>query len=152
MDNNTAIKNLIASFLEKMNINGKVEVVEGVDSPVFSIATDEARLLIGENGQGLFSLSHILKKITYKIYSEQNKEMPHFSLDVNGYYAKKINDLKEEAKMSAQRAAFLKKEIILEPMNSFERRVIHLALSEYPNIKTESVGEGIERKIIIKPM
>ena len=146
------IKSLIESVLDKMGINAGIEIVKGIDFPIFTIVTDEAGILIGENGQNLFSLSHVLKKMTGKAFKDANKEMPQFSIDVNGYYTKKINDLKESAKMSAQRARFFKKEIILEPMNAFERKMVHLALSECPDIKTESVGEGNERKIVVKPI
>ncbi len=147
-----AIKNITESFLEKMGINGTIEIVSGVDYPVFTITTNEAGILIGENGQNLFSFSHILKKMAYKIFKDKNKEMPPFSLDVNGYYSKKINNLKEVAKMNAQRVRFFKKEVEFEPMNSFERRIIHTVLSEYPDIKTESMGDGENRKVVIKPV
>ena len=132
-----AIKNLIESILEKMGIEAIVEFTEEIDIPVFSIKTNEAGILIGDGGRNLLSFYHIIKKITQKQFKE--KDVPQFSLDVNGYYAKKLNGLKEVAKMGAQRALFFKKEVILEPMNAFERRVVHTSLQEYPDIKTESV-------------
>ena len=97
-------------------------------------------------------MSHILKKIAGKIFESENKEPPAFILDVNGYYSKRINNLKEMAKMGAERARFFKKEVALDPMNAFERRIVHMVLSEFTDIKTESVGiEGIDRRIVIKP-
>lgn len=141
------IKLLIESILEKMGIEGSVDFTKGADSPFFIVKTNEAGILIGEGGKNLLSLSHILKKIIIKNFENP----PQFSLDINGYYTKRINDLKETAKMSAQRARFFKKEIELEPMNAFERRIVHECLGEYPDIKTESVGvEGRDRRIVIK--
>lgn len=141
------IKLLIELILGKMGIEGNVNFAEGSDLPFFVIKTNEAGILIGEGGRNLLSLSHILKKIIIKNFENP----PQFSLDINGYYIKKINDLKETAKMGAQRARFFKKEIELEPMNAFERRIIHECLGEYPDIKTSSVGvEGRDRRIVIK--
>lgn len=146
------IKSLIESILEKMDIEANVDFVEGIEIPVFLIQTDEAGILIGEGGNNLFSLSHILKKMAGKIFENQNKEIPAFTLDVNGYYSKRINILKETAKMGAERVRFFKKEVVLDPMNAFERRIVHMVLSEFPDIKTESVGiEGRDRRIVIKP-
>lgn len=141
------IKSLIESILEKMGIEGNVNFINGVSLPLFAIETNEAGILIGEGGKNLSSLSHILKKIIIKNFENP----PQFSLDINGYYTKRINDLKEAAKMGAQRAKFFKKDIELDPMSAFERRVVHECLGEYSDIKTESVGiEGIDRRIIIK--
>ena len=147
------IQSLIESLLNKMGIDGDVAFMSGVDVPVFVIETSEAGILIGEGGKNLISLSHILRKITQKVFEEKEKEIPQFSLDVNGYYTKRINNLKEAAKMSAQRVLFFKKEIELDPMNAYERRIVHTVLGEYPDITTESVGEeGIDRRIVIKPV
>lgn len=149
-ENYNTIKSLIENFLDKMGVEGSVEFVDASDMPVFTIQTNEAGILIGEGGQNLFSLSHILKKITNNIFKEE--ESPEFLLDVNGYFVKKINGIKETARLGAQRARFFKKEVELEPMNGFERRAVHEALGEYPDIKTESVGvEGMDRRVVIKP-
>jgi len=146
------IHSLIESVLKKMDVEAKINLIQEADLPMFAVITDEAGILIGENGQNLLSLFHILKKMADKIFREKNQKTPLFSVDINRYYAKKINSLKETAKMNAQRVRFFKKEIILEPMNSFERRIIHTALSEYLDIKTESVGEGDDRQVVIKPI
>lgn len=146
------IKSLIESILEKMDVDASVDFVGEIDIPVFLIRTEDAGILIGEGGKNLFSLSHILKKIAGRIFEGKSKEIPAFTLDVNGYYSKRISNLKETAKMGAERARFFKKEVALDPMNAFERRIVHTVLSEYPDIRTESVGiEGRDRRIIIKP-
>ena len=53
--------------------------------------------------------------------------------------------------MGAQRVRYFKKDVTLEPMNAFDRRTVHLALQEYPDIITESTGAGEERRVVIKP-
>ncbi|OHA05983.1 MAG: hypothetical protein A2934_04020 [Candidatus Sungbacteria bacterium RIFCSPLOWO2_01_FULL_47_10] len=78
-------------------------------------------------------------------------EIPRFFLDVNGYRAGRLDELKEEARGVAKRVRLYRKEVRLRPMNSFERRVIHTALAEYPDIMTESIGDAERRAVVIKP-
>ena len=63
-----------------------------------------------------------------------------------------MEELQDIAKMHAQRVRYFKKEIIMQPMNSYERRIIHSALSAYPDIATQSVGDEPNRRIVIKPL
>lgn len=122
----------------------------------FLIKTREAGLLIGENGQNLSALNHVVKKIADRLLKDGSSEEPDqriiFSLDVNDYHAKKTEELKNLAHLSAQRVRYFKKEIAMKPMTSFERRVIHSVLAEYPDITTESTGEEPNRKVVIKPL
>ncbi len=145
------IKNLLEKILEKMTVEGEVNIIEDSECPHFIVKTREAGVLIGENGQHLAALNHVLKKICESELKKSNLELIHFFLDINDYQAKKNDDLKNLAKMVAQRVRYFKKEIELEPMSSYERRIIHAALAEHPDITTESRGEGAERRVVIKP-
>ncbi len=139
----------VKEFLAKMNIEAKVE--EGVigDSVAFLIRTDDAALLIGEDGQNLHALNYLARKLI-----ERKASVPeaYFLLDVNDYRRRHFDELKDVARMGAQRVRYFKKEVTLEPMSAFERRVVHLALQEYPDIVTESTGEGQERRVVIRPL
>ncbi len=146
------IKNAIETLLSKLSVKGEVEFMETTEGIRFLIKTYEGALLIGENGQNLLALNHIVKKIADKISGEEKKEEKIlFSLDVNDYQAKKIEDLKNLARLNAQRVRYFKKEITMNPMTSFERRVIHAVLTELPDITTESTGEEPNRRVVIKP-
>ena len=144
------IKSLLEQILEKLTVTGEVEILEDSETPCFIVRTREAGVLIGENGQHLVALNHLLKKLCESEFKRQNLEDVRFFLDINDYQAKKNEELKNLAKMTAQRVRYFKKEIELEPMSSYERRIIHAALTEYPDITTESKGEGLERRVIIK--
>ncbi len=147
------IKNIIEKILSKMNVSGIVSVVETIDGINFVIKTEEAGILIGENGQNLDALSHVIRKICHKYLNTDEENDPvHFFVDVNDYLAKKIEDLKVLAKMNAQKAIYFKKDIEMEPMPANERRIIHSVLTEHPNIKTESFGTGYLRRVVIKPL
>lgn len=145
------IKIIIEALLEKLKVRGEVEFMETGEGTRFLIKTYEGALLIGENGQNLLALNHLVKKIAEHDLSGGDDEKIIFSLDVNDYQAKKIDDLKNLARLNAQRVRYFKKEITLKPMTSFERRIIHAVLTESPDITTESVGEEPNRKVVIKP-
>lgn len=149
------IKTLIETLLEKLSIKGEVELIETGEGTRFLIKTREGALLIGENGQNLLALNHIVKKITEKTIKEseldENRGKIIFSLDINDYQAKKIEDLKNLARLNAQRVRYFKKEMALRPMTSFERRIVHAVLTECPDIITESTGEEPNRRVVIKP-
>ncbi len=72
-------------------------------------------------------------------------------MDINDYKKKKIQYLKELAKSIAEEVVLTQKEKILSPMPAYERRVIHLELSERKDIATESIGKEPERRVIIRP-
>lgn len=138
-------------MLEKMSLSGEVEISEFDENLNFLIKTREAGLLIGENGQNLIALAHLLKKMADVEFKKNNLEKIQFFIDVNGYQLKRIEELKNLARTHAQRVRYFKKEIMMDPMNAYERRIIHSVLTEYPDIITESTGEDPERCVVIKP-
>lgn len=146
------IESLLRDFLGKMTVTAEICVSNGDDCPQFVIKTDEAGILIGENGQNLAAINHIFKKVVEAEFRKAETELIPFLLDVNDYQAKKIEELKNLARMNAQRVRYFKKEIELEPMSSFERRIVHAVLTEYPDISTGSIGEGFDRHVVIKPL
>ena len=145
------IESLLHELLEKINISEyELEILKSQELPQFIIRTKEAGILIGEGGQHLLSLSYLLRKMADRKFEEMGVERILFFLDVNDYQAKKIRELKNLAKMTAQRVKYFKKEIELEPMPAYERRIIHSALTDDPDIVTESRGEEPNRRVVIK--
>lgn len=106
-----------------------------------------ANLLIGERGSTLGSLEHIVKKIVRQKHGTEYK----FTLDVNDYRVKRLDDLKQDVKTAAKEVRLYGKEVPLRSMSSFERRIVHLLLAEYPDIATESIGQEPNRMVVIKP-
>ncbi len=144
------IQEIIEAFLAKMTVGGEVEVMEKTDSQYFTIKTREAGILIGDNGQNLAAIGHLVKKMAEKAARDMGQEPIPFLLDVNDYQAKKIEEIKNLARMQAQRVRYFKKDIVMEPMNAYERRIVHATLTEYPDIKTESTGSEPARSVVIK--
>lgn len=112
-----------------------------------SIVLNEPQILIGEKGQTLFETQRLLKIILNK----KLQKVFYVNLDINDYKRKKTEYLREIAKDLANEVALTKKEKVLVPMSSYERRIVHAELSKRSDVITESSGQGIERHIIIKP-
>ena len=132
----------------QMGFDGEVQVLETTENLQFTVRTAEAGLLIGEGGENLIALNHLVRRMAEKKVGAVR--LP-FSVDVNAYQKQRREELKDLALMSAKRVRFFKKEVALRPMNSYERRIIHAALTEYPDIQTESQGEEPKRFVVIKP-
>jgi len=165
-----AIKQEIATLLEHMSFGKDIESVEthqgmtsrfsvrlgGGEEEERRVEEDEqmphgahsyVNMLIGEHGNNLSALEHILKKIIRKKYGSDEK----FTLDINDYRMKRLEDLKQDVKAAAKEVRLYQKEVPLRSMSAVERRIVHLLLAEYPDITTESVGQEPERKVVIKP-
>jgi len=145
-DSTEKIKNLLKDLLSKMGFQAEVEVFEG-ELTVYDILCDSASLLIGEDGRNIRSLEFLFKKITSKSLDGYDP----FVIDIDGYRRRKVEALKDEVKTFAQRVRIQGREMTLDPLPSFERRMVHMALAEYPDIVTESVGEEPNRRVVIKP-
>ena len=146
-----AIKKEISNFVEQMGFGSYLESVEdhqGTASRFCIRLNGEANMLIGEHGNNLVAIEHLLKKILKKRYNDEEK----FTLDINDYRMKRLEELKQDVKIAAKEVRTMHKEVPLRPMSSFERRIVHLLLAEYPDIATESTGEDPDRRVIIKPL
>ncbi len=142
------IKQITKEFFKKTSLDLEVYFLPIQDNTLsIEIKTSEPQILIGERGQTLADLQHILRAILRRT----TEELPYIDIDINDYKKKKIEYLKELAVFTADEVALSKKEKELSPMRAFERRIIHLELAERTDVVTESTGEEPERKIVIKP-
>lgn len=144
-----AIKKQVEEFFQKttFEINDVLVVLRG---GVFfvNIGTEHSKTLIGERGKTLAEIQHIIRGIIRK----QVKEDLFVEIDINNYKQIKNEKLRDVAEDIADEVSFYKKEKILPAMSPYERRIIHLALEKRPDIETESVGEGPDRRIVVKPV
>ncbi|MFH0969719.1 MAG: R3H domain-containing nucleic acid-binding protein [Patescibacteria group bacterium] len=110
--------------------------------------SEDSNLLIGQYGINLQAFQHIARLIIRKKLSD---EKVNFTLDVNSYRDQKNQSVIEQAKEAAQQAMNKGRVIIMKPMSAYERRLVHMELSKNEKVSTESVGEGENRKILVKP-
>ena len=142
------IKKTIKEFFEKTTFNVEVEVLPEKEGTVpISLKTEDPQILIGEGGQTLTEIQHLLKAILRRKITE----VFYIDLDINDYKKQKKEYLKELAISTADEVALSKKQKELPPMSAYERRIIHMELVERGDVVTESTGEGIERRLVIKP-
>ncbi|OHA03799.1 MAG: hypothetical protein A3C92_03960 [Candidatus Sungbacteria bacterium RIFCSPHIGHO2_02_FULL_53_17] len=125
----------------------EITAYQGTTSRIAVHIRGDARMLIGEHGANLAALEHILRKIVQKKFGVEQR----FSLDLNDYRMRRMEDLKQDVKSAAKEVRLYRRPVPLNPMSSFERRVVHLLLEEYPDITTESIGQDEERRVVIKP-
>jgi spoIIIJ-associated protein len=118
---------------------------------IFTIETDDARTLIGMHGDTIHAIDMLVKKMLEKrVPVPEGAEAPMFLVDVNDYRAKQIRDLQTKALMMAERARSFQYDVELTPMSAYERLIVHTTLQDAPNVKTESQGEGRNRRVVIK--
>jgi len=144
------IKKTAEEFFGKTTFEAEIEVLPEENQTVpINLKIEEPQILIGEGGQTLNEIQHLLKAILRR--KIDSKEMFYIDLDINNYKKKKTEYLKETARLAADEVSLSKKEKILAPMPAHERRIIHLELADRSDVISESIGEGEERRVIIKP-
>lgn len=146
-----AVKKSIKDIIDKMGFGSDfegVDVHQGAASRFSVRLHGRVNMLIGERGNNLIAFEHIVKKI---IGRQQGDDIPKFTIDINDYRVNRLEDLKQDVKTAAKEVRMYRREAPLRPMSSFERRIVHLLLAEYPDITTESIGDGQDRRVIIKP-
>jgi len=142
------IKKTVKEFFEKATLEVEIEFLSPEDLTLpINLKTEDPQILIGERGQTLFEIQHLLKAILKR----KIKENFYIDLDINDYKKQKIDYLKEMAESVADEVALTKKEKILFPMPAYERRIIHLELAGRQDVTTESIGKEPERQIVIRP-
>ncbi len=147
------IKETIEQILEHLSISARFKGVEEMNNGEivrFVVETEEPHLLIGENGKILMAFNHLVKKISEVHCARNNIEPMNFIVDVNNYQERRIQDIKNKAHIMAERARFFKSNVELIPMNPYERMIIHTLFSDSGDIETESIGNGRERRVVIK--
>lgn len=149
-------KEFIAQTVKKitgfMNLECHIEIKEELPNGsrimfIALYAPENARFLIGKNGQNLQAFEHLVKAVLLKNF----KEIGIISLDVNDYKKSRTSYLLDVAKHAVMKVRNTQKAEVLGPMPSHERRIVHMELASYPDIATESVGSEPQRRIIIKP-
>lgn len=136
-------------ILQHMEVSASVDIEPPVPGEmpgvILNIIGDDMGILIGRRGQTLSSLQQVVRLIV----SHRLKTWVPLNLDVEGYRRRRYASLKILAKHLGEQVLETGKSVTLEPMPSNERRIVHMALADFPGVTTVSVGEGEGRKVII---
>ena len=141
-------REIITSLLKMMNIDGSIgDLKEGETKVYVELESKNSGLIIGKRGKTLEALQFIVNLMVNKMTESEKKII----LDIESYRAKRERALKRLSREVATKVVRTGKPWTLEPMNPFERRLIHLTLQNDARVTTKSEGQGIYRKVKIMP-
>ena len=141
------IKEYLQKLLKDLGFTVNIEIKNKDEIPTYTIYSDNDALLIGKNGKNLKALSILTSQ---HLLNELGKNFK-FTIDINSYKEKREKSLENLAKRVAREVATTKIPVKLDSMNSYERRIIHNALTNNKQVYTESEGEEPNRYVVIKP-
>lgn len=144
--------NFIETLLRNMQLDAKATLTERAEGEKYiSIEGDAAGVLIGHHGDTLDSLQYLTNLAVNKKRSDDKRDYVKVTVDVENYRAKREETLRALARRKAEAVLKYGKSIMLEPMNPYERRIIHSEVQLIEGVSTNSVGTDNNRKIVIYP-
>lgn len=149
MNGVTNITEFIARLTRDMGVPCEVSVAENGKGPIaITLAAEEgSHALIGKGGQTLRALEHLVRLAWLRSGEERS-----LTLDINEYRRLRTEELQDRIKKVAERVRMTKKAETLDPMTSYERRVVHTELASFQDLGTESIGQEPHRRVVIKPL
>jgi spoIIIJ-associated protein len=140
------IKNFLNKVLKCMNVNAEIAINAEMDSIYIEISGEKMGSVIGYRGETLDSLQYLVSLVVNKDHEQPYRRVV---LDAENYRKKREETLKRVAEKTAYKVKKSRRAFKLEPMNPYERRIIHSALQNYADIKTFSEGEDPFRRIVV---
>lgn len=140
-------KNVLRKILDTITEDTEIEVSEIKDRIMYEIKGGNSGIIIGKHGQTLEAIHTIVEKIINK----NNEKRIRINVDVEGYLEKRKNNLTKHAEKLAQKCKKIGKPVTLGQMNAHDRRIVHIALKGDRRVRTQSMGEGVMRKLVIFP-
>jgi spoIIIJ-associated protein len=139
-------KAILEKILELLAFTATVEEQQIEDGLLLDIKTEDSGRLIGRQGQTLTDLQYIVNRMLF----QQDQNAPRVTVDVAGYRTQAREALVKKAKDAAEKVRRFGDIVELEPLNSFERRIVHQTIKDDPDIETHSVEvEGTDKKVIL---
>ena len=146
VDPSEKIEAFVIGLLDKMGIKANAEIKLNENNRInVNLVGDDMGIIIGRRGETLDAVQHIVQLYVNKEY----KEFFKITVDTENYRAKREEALVNLAHGLAKKVIRTRKEVVLEPMKPYERRIIHTALQNYNKVKTHSIGEDPNRKLVV---
>jgi spoIIIJ-associated protein len=141
------LKEIVSRLLSLMDVTvDSIDVSTG-HRTVIAVQSPDSNQLVGPGGDHLRALNSVARRIAEHMYGE---EAASFLIDVNGFHEAQMEQVRENARLLAQRARLFKHDVEMGPMSAYERLVVHELFADDPEIITESQGEGKFRHIVLK--
>ena len=142
----TAIRGFLEGLLERMGVQAQIQIRPRENGGVIvELSGDDMGAIIGRRGETLDAIQHLTN---YVVNKDADKRL-HISVDAEGYRSKREQQLAHLAEKMAAKAIKYKRSMALEPMNSYERHVIHTALQDYEGVTTSSTGTEPNRRVVV---
>jgi spoIIIJ-associated protein len=139
-------KEMLELLLHHLGFAASIEEEPGGEGIHLNVKAEDSGKLIGRGGQVLADLQYLTNRLLF----QQNPEAPKVTIDIEGYRAKVQEALVKRALDAAEKVHRWGNVVELEPMSSYDRRIVHNALKDHPHVTTESVEvEGTNKKVIL---
>ena len=140
------IRSFLTGLLERMGVSAEMELSPRDNGGVnVNLTGSSMGAIIGRRGETLDAIQHL----TNYVVNKSNEKHLHISVDAEAYRAKREESLTKLAEKMAEKAIKYKRSMALEPMNSYERHVIHTALQNYEGVTTSSTGVEPNRRVVV---
>jgi spoIIIJ-associated protein len=141
------VKDLVSTILDAMDFDATVEVYDAGGFIAVDVASEDTALFIGQKGETIDALQYLVNVSAFK----ERDFFKRVVLDAERYRQRRVEAIQGMAHRTARKALRERRTVEMPPMNSSERRVVHLYLSENPNVTTESEGTGDGRRVMVSP-
>ncbi len=138
---------ILQNIVDYITVDAAISVDQNEERTIYNITGGNAAVLIGKRGQTLEAIQYLLEKIINK----KNGGRVRVLVDVEGYLDTRRENLERLAGRLAEKAARVGKPMTIGQMNAHDRRIVHLHLKENNDVRTQSIGEGYYRKLMIFP-
>jgi spoIIIJ-associated protein len=140
------VENFLRGLLERMGTEAEIEITQREDGGIdVNLSGSGMGAIIGRRGETLDAIQHL---VNYSVNRGSEKRL-HINVDAENYRAKREESLVHLAEKMAAKAVKYRRSMALEPMNSYERHVIHTALQDYPGVSTASIGVEPNRRVVV---
>lgn len=140
------VKDFLNGLLERMGSNAVPEVEETAEGNVkVELKGNDLGMLIGRRGETLDAIQHL----TNDVVNRGAEKRIRITLDAENYRAKREETLKKLAEKIAGKVCKYRRNVTLEPMNSYERHIIHVVLQDWPEVTTYSIGSDSNRRVVV---
>ncbi|MGD2187814.1 MAG: RNA-binding cell elongation regulator Jag/EloR [Desulfobacterales bacterium] len=140
-------RNVLQRIVDSITTDAQISVEEDSERIFFKVNGGNAGILIGKRGQTLEAIQSIVEKVVNKRRENRTRVL----VDIEGYLETRKENLEKLAMRLAEKSKRISKPISLGQMNAYDRRIVHIALKDNPDVQTRSRGEGPLRKLVIFP-
>ena len=140
-------KNVLKRIIDSITTDAKISIEEDSNRMLFNVVGGNSAILIGKHGQTLEAIQSLVEKIVNK----RNDHRIRVEVDIEGYVENRRSNLKRQATRLAEKCKRIGKPVAVGHMNAHDRRIVHLTLKDDNEVRTQSIGEGYLRKLMIFP-